>query len=226
MSAKPPILQKKTRDPGMRIQALKCFPKVREMLLEGMPVPEVARFVQTEAGEYQSISEASLVRTLHRFKATIPAGDFLAARLPRKHVEAVEQVKAGLDELAASEDLYALQLARIHKLYAVEQTMPNILFPGLTQEIRTAAELLRDRVALKKAMGLYGESGGEGAGSTVTQLHAEVEILEKVYESPALGKALRDHESVHKVISTLRSVTTLARFQQRVGQAADVPPDP
>lgn len=205
----------------MRLRTLKCYSEVRQMVLEGQPVPEVVRFIQEEAKEYTDVTVASLTRTLYRYKNSIPPADFLAVRLPRKHVEAQQAVASSLDELKELKQLYDLQFARIKKLTEAEKGLNNVLFPNLTQEIRVATEILNASASVKRAAGLFPPpSAGEGTSQSA-QTEADLKELSRVYEDTRIGTTLRDPESVHRVVGVLKTITTLTRFERRLELTAE-----
>jgi hypothetical protein len=192
---------------------------VRKQLLEGIPVPEVARFIQEEMEEHNHVSRETLVRTLYRYKETaIQPIEYLETRLPQNHAKAMAVVREGLDETVEFKRLYELQMKRIGKLVTVEEKLDNVLFPNLSNEIRIAAELLRSSVETKKTMGIYKEDADPEAPAAADHGldNAQVELLEKTYDAPGMGKTLRNAESVHRVVSVLRTLTVLSQFEERI----------
>lgn len=203
------------RVPAMKLRLLQCFPEVHEKVLDGIPLPEIATFIQGERGEYTEISHESLVRTLTRYRDSLPPADLLATRLPKAHREALAKTEEGVHVLHEAEGLFRMQMARVAKLYEVEQKLPHVTFPNLTTEIRQAESLLATITQIRKATGLPvlpGAVAAEGAPSP----EAEVVALEK-HHGPEVGRAIRSPESVHRVISLVRTVTTLARIEETRG---------
>lgn len=213
----PPVLRagpKSTivREPGSRIRSLQCYPQVHQQLVEGIPVPEIAREIHEEHKEALDVARDSLVRALYRFKDTIAPAEMLAARLPRKHAEALAKVRQGLNELEELEGLFAMQKKRIEKLVKVEEGVPTILFPNLTNEMRVGVEMLREMSAMKKSMGIYTQgplpdSAAAPAGPRVDE--ETLEVLAETLDAPQLGGVARNPESVHRVLSIFRSITSV-----------------
>jgi len=213
---KPPVLTKpKTPSKGevlAQLKALPCFEEVKAKILDGVPVLQVARWIQDQ-GEYATASEASLARALHRFKEELPPAAFVQAALPKVHQEALAEVKQGLAEVDELAHLYALQKGRIHKLLKVEETMPSILFPNLSQEFRIAAELLRTSAELKGKLGLLKPgprepSGDQGAGEEVP-IEDTIEALAAAHPTVPVAAVFRDPEKVHRIIGLMKTVSTL-----------------
>lgn len=216
MKAKPrPAREPAARVPAMKLRTLQCFPQVHEKILDGIPLPEVASFIQEEKAEYTDISHESLVRTLSRYRDSLPPADLLATRLPKAHREAVARVADGIHVLRETEGLFTLQMERVKKLYDVEKALPSVTFPNLTAEIRQAESLLNSLTSIRRAAGLpilpepvavEGEAPPEAKVEALAQRHgAEV------------GRALRDPEAVHRVVSLVRTVSTLVRIEETRG---------
>lgn len=207
-----PSREPAVRVPAMKLRTLQCFPEVHEKILDGIPLPEIASFVQEEKGEYTGISHESLIRTLARYRDSLPPADLLATRLPKAHREAVAKVAEGIHVLREAEGLFALQMERVKKLYAVESALPSVTFPNLTAEIGRAESLLNSLTSIRRAAGLPILPEPVAVGGEVPP-EAKIEVLEKRHGAE-VGGALRNPESVHRVVSLVRTVATLVRIEE------------
>ena len=95
----------------------------------------------------------SLIQTLKEFRGSIPPAMRAARVMPKAILEAREEVEKGLDELAALEDLYALQTQRMNIDGEVEKKIGKLI-PTMTQEVRVAREILQTYADLKMDLGL------------------------------------------------------------------------
>lgn len=204
----------------MRLRTLDCFQKIREMMLEGQSLADIAAFIQDEQGEYSDVGRASLIRTLHRYRQSVPPGELVAARLPKKHAEALKEVAKGVDELAELRVIYDMQMERVKKILPVEAKMQNVLFPNLSGEMRVLLEILREVTAVKKARGLHelpAPGAGEESGTQASAPVPAVAVLERSY-GPAASSVLKNPESVHRVMSIFRTLTVMAEFKSEGSQ--------
>lgn len=142
------------REPGFaKLRGLKCFDEVHRRIVEGWHLSAIAAYIQDEEKEYTETTRAGVVTELQRYRDSIPPAQLIKSRMPQVFDKAADEVQKGLDELEELEKLYRRQVKRIDIDMASEQKIGK-LFPTMTQEIRTAREILHSIAQLKMDLGL------------------------------------------------------------------------
>lgn len=180
-----------------KLRAMECFDLVYERIRQGWPISELARFIQEDKKEYQSLSRSGLVQVLTDFRKSIPAAELVEARMPAEFIEAKKTVEAALDEVAELESLYRLQMTRVNMDFATEKKI-NKLLPSMTSEIREARSILESIATLKM------ETGLKPRAATRHEVDVEVDDrlggdLAQKYGSAAAQKVIESAESRRKV---------------------------
>lgn len=137
-----------------RIRGLSCFDEIHKKILEGWPAREVAKYIQEEAGELEDSSHESVTTMVKRYRESLPPAELAKHRLPVDMQRAQQKVAEGIDELKELENLYRLQMERIHIDFALEKKF-NKLIPATAQEVRAAREILSTIAELKMDLGLH-----------------------------------------------------------------------
>jgi hypothetical protein len=135
-----------------KLKHLKCWDDVDTKVRAGVPIENIARWIQDDKGEYTHVKYDSVVRALYRYKRSLPA-TALAIPEPLHIHRKIEHLKRGVNELDELERLYLLQITRISDFVATEEKMK---FPikGIVKEIESAKGLLLEMVRIKQDLGL------------------------------------------------------------------------
>jgi len=179
----------------VKLRSLKCFDEVHQHILEGWPVSKVAEWVQEERKEYTEASREGLTSMLRKYRDSIPPAQLIRDQIPRKFIHAAEQVDESLDELSELERLYMLQMDRIGLEMKTERAIGK-LFPSMTQEIRTAREILSTIAELKMDLGVNSRKIG--------RLDVNAELVAKVESqgaAPQVAVVLANPESRQRLLS-------------------------
>lgn len=212
----------------LRLRGLKCFKELHQRLLEGWAPSKVAQFVQEDRKEYTDIGRASLETQLSEYRASLPPGEVVKERLPRFHAEQAEKVEKGFDELAEMEKLYDMQLKRIEIDAKIERGVGKLM-PSMTQEIRTAREILSGIAQLKMDLGVNERHLGK--------MEVEAQVVQDVTKNydPNVGKVMEKPESRRKLLGLAERFMSLASGRANVDgenspapavNAAKVAPEP
>lgn len=137
----------------VRLRNLACFPEVHSRLLGGMPLVEIARFIQEDAQEYRDISRSHLEDLLSDFRGEMPKTELLSVRMPEAMVKAKEALDQGVNELAELGTLYRLQHERILLDVAHEKKIGK-MFKTTGPEIFIAMRILKNMAQLKMDLGI------------------------------------------------------------------------
>jgi hypothetical protein len=180
---------------------LKCFDQVYARICDGWPLTELARYIQEDQKEYTEISRQGLVSTLTDFRSSLPPGELIKKRMPMAFVEAHKEVNEAVDEVKELEELYRIQLKRIHIDHALENKIGKLL-QSMTPEIREARQLLETMANLKMEMGLHDRAPQKH------EVNVEVdEVLEsdlgQHFGNASVKKVLNSPESRHRVMGTV-----------------------
>jgi hypothetical protein len=201
-----------------KVKRLRCYEEVYSMILDGFPMSEVARVIQEDRKEYTDITRGSLITVLNDFRASIPKTELISRRMPKVMIDAKERVAEGLDELKEMEKLFLLQMDRIGIDAATEKKIRKLM-PSMTQEIRTAREILANYADLKMDLGLATRHMGK--------LQVDGNFVAGVagrYGSEAVEKVLADPESRRKVLGAAQRLLQLSADPSQ--QIIDVEAEP
>ncbi len=155
--------KKKRRSKGIRpldretkfkkLRAFNCYAEVVTRIKEGWPCEKLATWIQDEKGEYTDVALIGLTTVLRNYRDAVPAGDMVQGFLPRYVQDKMDVLKDGFDELVELQDLYRLQMKRLKIDTTLEEKFHKLM-PSVTQEIRTAREILSTIAELKMDLGL------------------------------------------------------------------------
>lgn len=176
------------------IRQLKCFDEVYQRITDGWPLATIARYIQETKKELVTVARQTVISQLQAYRATIPPGELVKSRLPKKHAQAVEKIENGLDELAELEKLYRLQMKRVGIDYKHEKNIKKLM-PTTGQEIRIAREILNTYAQHKMDLGL--SKRHIGSMEVEARLLADVAVR----YNPEVQKVMSDAQSRQKVLS-------------------------
>ena len=223
-----------SRDDGgqTKFHALECYPELRAKVTQGVPIPEVARWLQDEKKQYIDVTRESLTRMLYRFKQRIPPAERQTIS-PRAAQELLdkerERIEFKVQPVKELEKLYLKQMERIAIDTAHEKEIGK-LFGSTSNEMRLAMDMLVKLQSLQvEAVGDPGSAGaGKGAGdqqqfSMTLAMHAT---------RPGVQQVVQSAESRRKVLGVARTMVAFlgggddraAVLQSllQTGEAADV----
>ena len=145
---------RKTQHPEkfVRLRGLSCFQEVHRRVVQGIPLTNVAKFIQDESNEYTDIQQGSLVAQLSEYRQSLTPGEMLAPQMPQHLASKIEEMEDGLNELEGLEELYKIQLERVKMEINTEKGLKK-LFRGTGGEIRIASQILVSRANLKMELG-------------------------------------------------------------------------
>lgn len=198
------------------LRKLKSFKELHRRLIEqGHPLRTTAKWLQEEQHELTSTSFEALVSQLHEYRNSIPPAQ-RAKPLNVVFERAAEEVVEGLDELAELQRLYKLQMARVEIDFQTEKNIKKLL-PTMSQEVRTAREILSASAQLKMDLGIHDRHLGKVDVET-TLLS---DVAEKYADSPEVEKVLNDDESRRRVLGLAERLLSIADRAERHPEVAD-----
>lgn len=195
-----------SKDPkNSRIENLKCYKKVYEMLAAGMPYPFIAKFIHDQ-GESTDIKRISLIGSLKRFADDMVLVDKLFTRLPHVVVNANKEFADKLDELRRLEKQYEAQLYRFDAAHA-EERMSGKINPRVDKIQDTLVGIITKMHSIKMDLGL---SGSRDLGTLTVSAERMEEIKAKYGDGAA--RAMADPVSRGKVLAVLHAAREAARL--------------
>ena len=200
-----PVSRLNSKGPSLKLDSLKCVDELRKKLLSGLPVPEVAKWLQEEAQEYTTVTRDSLIRVLYRYRSSYVPSTF--AKMAPAVMEAqvtldkrFEDAEKTLDEVEELERLYQLQMERLQIDMHKEREVGK-LFPALSNDLRVAMDLLTKRAQLKMDLGLEKRHLGQ-----VDVSDGGLDGLMNRYGKPTVTKVLKNAESRRKVLHVAQNI--------------------
>lgn len=198
------------------IRNLKCFKELHKRLIEqGHPVKTTARWIQEERNELTDLPFETVAKFLYDYRESIPATQ-RAKPLNLAVEKAVEEVHEGIEELQELHRLYKVQMQRIEIDFQTEKNIKKLL-PTMSQEIRTAREILSASAQLKMDLGL----NERHLGTVDVETTLLADVAEKYADSPAVAKVLDDGESRRKVLGLAERLLSIADRAERHPEVAD-----
>lgn len=198
------------------LRNLKCFKELHKRLVEeGQPAKLVAEWVQNERNEMTQYTIGSLANMLSDYRYSLPAVQ-RAGPLNPVFANAVEQVKQGIDELDEMHRLYKLQMQRIEIDFQTEKNIKKLL-PTMTQEIRTAREILSSAAQLKMDLGINQRNIGKVDVETTLM----ADVATRYADSPAVARVLDSGESRRKVLGLAERLLAIADRSERHPEVID-----
>jgi hypothetical protein len=212
-------IRPKSRDEGyQKLRTLKCFREVHERILAGWEPAAIARFVQNDRNEYTHATQVSLAQVIQRYRDTIPPAELLKTRMPKAFEEAKAEVDEGLDELKEMEKLYKLQMKRIGIALTVEEESKRLM-PNVTQDVRTAREILAGYADLKMDLGLSARAGEK------VDVNVNVTTDASRYGKKSVERVMNNPELRRKVLGVAERVFALqGRLEVIDAESSEVVP--
>lgn len=197
--------KKKKRPPRFAgLKQLPCFEEIRERILAGYPLAEIARYVQDEEGLYLHASRRSLAEALRRFveKEIAPAG-IVASKLPDYVAKATAEFGNRLEDLRRLERAYEVSEYRIALAHAQERRTGKIN-PQVDHHLKVIVDVVVRMHHLKMDLGL---TGAPELGALTVSPERLAEIRERYGEGAAA--AFADPVQRAQVLGLLKRVMRL-----------------
>lgn len=203
-----------SRESGFKkLRALKCFEEVHQAVLDGLGATALAQLIQEERQEYLDVTRASLIVMLDNYRASLPAGEVVARRLPATYGAAIKKLHKSVDEVQELEWLTRFQKRRL-RIDGNTETKINKLLPTMTQEVRAHVEVLRTLASVKMDLGL----NKRHLGSLEVDATLVADVVER-YGTADIAKVLQSAESRQKVMGVAERFLALA--QKEIGGSGD-----
>ena len=188
-----------------RIKKLRCFQEVYERVCAGYPIPDVARYIQEEQGEYLDVTRPSLCEMIRDWAAReIVPVDLIAARLPHMVVKATKEFGERLEDLRRLEVSYQVALYRLDLAHGEERRTGRIN-PQVDKHLKSVVEIVRQMHDIKMDLGL---TGSRDLGTLTVSAERLEEIRTRYGDGAA--RAFADPVQRAQVLGLLKRVKRLA----------------
>lgn len=143
-----------------KIRDLDCFESVREMMITGVPLIEIARQVQM-MGELPGIKVDTLRMYLEHYKATIPTWMMAARQQPKQYLELKQKADEGIDCLKEMQRLYNWIKERI-EIGMNQERKFALLTSGMDRNFIVASQILQQIDEMKSKLGISDDQARVG----------------------------------------------------------------
>ncbi len=198
------------------VRNLRCFKEVHRRLIDnGESARSVARYIQDEQREQTEVALPTLVQRLISYRSTVPAMQ-RAGPMSKHYEAAAAEVSEGIDELKELTRLYNIQMERISIDFQTEKNIKKLL-PTMSQEMRTAREILATSSQLKMDLGVHQRNLGKIDVETTVM----ADVAARYAESPAVATVLKDGDSRRKVLGLAERLMAIADRAERNPEVID-----
>ena len=198
-------LPKKTR-----LERLKCWPTVKEMLLDNEPVTRCVRYIQEDCGEYTDVKPETVRHAIYHWLNKKGAAELKASRVPTRYLTMLNEIEGQVDPLDAVNMLFAIQVDRVMLEYGNElrtrktSQVNNGNIRLANDMARTMSHLMLDKYR-HRAYKNQTDGGNKGANDTLAAVEKMKERLAERFGDKAAAVALNP-EGRRRVYNALQRV--------------------
>lgn len=221
-----PLQAMSKRRRNKKLEGMKCWPQVKNMISNGTPVSEIVHYIQNTRKEYVDVKNASLITIINQWIAY--GGKTLDTRIPTKHINLINSNKERIEPIDAMNMLFAIQMDRVLIGYEKEKKTQTLTKDN-NGAMSLAIEMLNSIDSMQKIDPRIPKAGSglEKTDSTLAQMDRIKKLFEDRWGGTA-AKVLMDPESrnrlfnaVHKIRKT-SSVTMSSILQKNSEQAESI----
>lgn len=171
---------------------------MKQMILDGYPLPQIATYIQQEAGEYKDVTHPTLVNALERFKLDEVPAEAMVRKDPKRYLEAVKQIKDSVNVLNELEGMFRIQKARIEK-FCEDEEESQVMKPNISREFDAARNILDEIHSVRM------DSGMDERHLGTLKLQAEATIVAEERYGSDVAEVLKDPERRRKILAIFES---------------------
>lgn len=199
-----------------RLRNLKCFPEVKQKMMQGWTITALIDYIQKEQSEYTDVSAESLRTMLYDFRRTeLTPAEKVTRTMPAQFMQAWKQIDKKLPELRELWLLYQWQKERIQIDLQTERRIKK-LFATTGKEVQIAADLLDQSTQTKVDLGMVNRPAGQLAGDGQVDRVAVLQNTSVRIGLPAFERVGLNPEGRRRVLD-------LVDMMLRVGSRFDEP---
>lgn len=126
-----------------KLEAMKCWPEVKHMLDNGIPVRDIVHYIQVDRKEYTSVTPASLRTIINQWCGSlVNRNKLIDHRIPVRHLNLINSNNERIDPVDAMNMLFAIQMDRVLIMYQKEQQAGKT-YAENTSNLKLATDMLR-----------------------------------------------------------------------------------
>lgn len=186
-----------------KIKELDCFESVREMLMSGVTVIEVARHIHS-LNEMNQVKLETLKLYLDHYKATIPAWMLAARQQPKQYLELKKKADEGIDCLKEMQTLYVMMKDRLEMGVKQERNF-GILTSGMDRNFVVAINIIKEIDELKSRLGI---SDDQARVALPKHMSDQVE-WNRVYSRESVQEVMNSPEKRSRVVQAAERLLDL-----------------
>lgn len=200
-----------------RIESLKCYETIKDMLIAGRPIGKIAKFVfDDHPDDFRKlgITLSLFEKWLGDYRKKIAKTEAVAVRVPEVIEKAAEEIEESIDEIKELADLYGIQKERIGIDFKTEKKI-NKLFKSTGNEVSVAMNILRTSASIKADFGLV----KRGVGLTDADRAAITDFGPK-YGKVDVAGILSDPEKRRKLLNVAELLLSKQRLEDKVNKTS------
>jgi len=207
-----PEITTRNQLPGTKLQRMKCWPEVLQMIKDSVSVPKIATFIHEEKFEYLEVKRDTLIRYVYVWISK--NSNKVRDRIPVKHLAMMETMNEKIDPLEAAQMLFAIQFDRVMLDYDREKKRRTSIADNTqnlklaNEMVKTLSHLMLDKMKHKSfvARGSKPDDRGiKGVKETFEQIDRVKKIYSEKYGDVPAAVALNP-ESRRKVYNAIAKV--------------------
>jgi len=183
-----------------KLEKLKCWPKVKNMIASGIHVKDIVYFIQIENEEYREITDESLRVTIYNY---IKRHKHLLVRQPTRHLPMIASLEL-VDQLDAINLLYALNMDMVIGLHHQLTIEKRGTYENFDKALRSCNAIIQTMHEIKKDHRREMKTASTDIGAM-----AQVERVKKIYQSKYGNRTagiLFHPESRRRLLNALQKV--------------------
>lgn len=188
-----------------RLEALKCWPEVKNMIENSISPMKIARYIQDVRGELKDITRNAVRITIYKW---INEQGFKLAtdQLPTKHLSLINSSQERVDPLDAANMIFAIQMDRILLDYGTEKKIGKCLNTN-TSSLKLATDMIKTISEIQGDVLKYKLKKGDPKDpkETIDQLERIKSLYLTKFGQTAATVALTD-ESRRRVFNALQKL--------------------
>jgi len=218
-----------------KLETMKCWPQVKHMLDNGIPLSEIVHYIQHTRKEYTNVKPNSLRVMINQWLGGLDNRKRLIDhRIPVRHINLINSNAERLDPIDAMNMLFAIQMDRVLMTYDKEK-QKKTLNKENNQALKLAMDMLNSlasmqnvgdpRIVMGKSMASPNASAEQRIDSTLAQMDRIKKAMEDRWGSTA-AQVLMNPESRNKLFNAVNKIrktagTTMAQLIQDNTQKAE-----
>lgn len=196
-----------------KLEAMQCWPQVKHMLDNGLPVVEIVHYIQNTRKEYTHVKPNSLRMIIYQWLGSISNRKRLVDhRIPVRHVSLINSNQERIDPIDAMNMLFAIQMDRVLMGYERERQKGKLEKEN-GPTLKLAMEMLSSLADMQRGSDPRPLTSKGGSVPTETSRMdstlAQMDRIKKVFEErwgSTAAEVMLNPESRNKLFNAIHKV--------------------